>query len=162
MVLPHASPCSCITGALCGELLTHEPRARYAAAALRRDRLFELINDLPTCYEIVSGKAPANSGKNPRKRPAPPPARPTAAGRQPKPVRPPAAPSTASASDLFLCSEAWLRAAVAAAVACDIYTSVAKLHTSWSPASPAGSQCACDNPERSRFCAVGAAAKRAG
>lgn len=55
---------------------------------LRRDRLFELINELPTCYEIVSGKAPSNAGsKNPRKRSAPPPVRPTAAGRQPKPVR---------------------------------------------------------------------------
>jgi hypothetical protein len=53
-----------------------------------RDRLFELINELPTCYEIVSGKAPTNAGsKNPRKRSAPPPVRPTAAGRQPKPVQ---------------------------------------------------------------------------
>lgn len=52
-----------------------------------RDRLFELINELPTCYEIVSGKVPTSAGsKNPRKRSAPPPVRPTAAGRQPKPV----------------------------------------------------------------------------
>ena len=35
--------------------------------ARRRERLFSLINELPTCYEVVSGKAaaaaPANKGK---------------------------------------------------------------------------------------------------
>ena len=35
-----------------------------------RERLFELINDLPTCYETVSGKA-GTSKPNGKKRPAP-------------------------------------------------------------------------------------------
>jgi len=35
-----------------------------------RDRLFELINELPTCYEIVSGKAQPTR-TNPKKRAAP-------------------------------------------------------------------------------------------
>lgn len=34
-----------------------------------RERLFELINDLPTCYEIVSGKGSAASKAQSRKRP---------------------------------------------------------------------------------------------
>lgn len=51
-----------------------------------RDRLFELINDLPTCYEIVSGKAePSRANANPRKRPAPS-AAPRPSGRAARPA----------------------------------------------------------------------------
>jgi hypothetical protein len=55
--------------------------AFYNGARLNREgreRLFELINEFPTCYEIVSGKVAANVAR-PKKRGAPgQPSRPTA------------------------------------------------------------------------------------
>ncbi len=42
---------------------------------LSREKLFELINELPTCYEVVSGKAREAGKQTPvsRKRPSAPP-----------------------------------------------------------------------------------------
>ena len=53
-----------------------------------RERLFELINSLPTVYEVVSGKAAREAAAKPKKRGAPgQPARPTM-GPTPKMPRP--------------------------------------------------------------------------
>lgn len=56
---------------------------RKDAVPVCRERLFELINDLPTCYEIVAGKASVNKQQNKKRAPAPM-TRPT----QPKHPRP--------------------------------------------------------------------------
>jgi hypothetical protein len=51
---------------------------------LRREALFELINEQPTCFEVVSGKAKADV--RPKKRPMPGSSRPMGPG--PKAYRP--------------------------------------------------------------------------
>ncbi len=56
--------------------LPHHLRPNKSEIAVqRRDKLFEMINELPTCYEVVSGKAREAGKQTPvsRKRPSAPP-----------------------------------------------------------------------------------------